>query len=114
MARRRRSPDEIAALCDLLIDVVDRNAPMTVRQVFYQLVGLGLIGKTEASPLSAGLRNLERRLREFAPWTDIQFERCAARSNATSTRRASRCFEAAEASERELLGGLPAMLRRIG
>ena len=33
----------MSQLCELIASVVTASAPMTVRQVFYQLVSLGLI-----------------------------------------------------------------------
>jgi hypothetical protein len=45
---RRRSKADIQAIRDVIVDVVGDRRPMTVRQVFYQLVTRGVIGKTEA------------------------------------------------------------------
>lgn len=45
--RHRRTKADVAALRDLLYEVLERDHPMTVRQAFYRLVGLGAIGKTE-------------------------------------------------------------------
>jgi hypothetical protein len=39
MGRNRRTRIDIGFLCDVIDDVVSADAPMTVRQVFYQLVG---------------------------------------------------------------------------
>src|SRR4051794_26726049 len=47
MARRRRSQEQIEDLSSALVEVVGADAPMTVRQVFYQLVGRGMVEKTE-------------------------------------------------------------------
>ena len=44
----RRTKAEIAAIRAAIIAVVEADPPMTVRQVFYQLVARGVIGKTEA------------------------------------------------------------------
>ncbi len=47
--RIRRTKGDILALRDTLHNVVKANRPMTVRQVFYQMVTLGAIDKTEAA-----------------------------------------------------------------
>ena len=39
---------EMAAIRDAILDVIEDDPPMTVRQVFYQLVSRGVIEKTEA------------------------------------------------------------------
>jgi hypothetical protein len=43
----RRSRDEIEVIRQAIIDVIKDEPPMTVRQVFYQLVARGVIEKTE-------------------------------------------------------------------
>jgi len=48
ITRHRRGKAEMAAIRDAVIEVLQVDAPMTVRQVFYRLVSGGLIGKTEA------------------------------------------------------------------
>jgi hypothetical protein len=45
--RTRRSKADIGAIKQAIIDVVEEDPPMTVRQVFYQLVSRGVIEKTE-------------------------------------------------------------------
>ena len=45
--RARRSKADIATIRDAIIDVIEGDPPMTVRQVFYQLVTRGVIEKTE-------------------------------------------------------------------
>jgi hypothetical protein len=45
--KQRRTKAEITAIRDAIIDVVESDPPMTVRQVFYQLVTRGVIEKTE-------------------------------------------------------------------
>jgi len=45
--RRRRSKTEINDICEAIYDVVSVEYPMTVRQVFYQLVTRGVIVKSE-------------------------------------------------------------------
>jgi hypothetical protein len=70
--RRRRTPREIDQLCDVIVDVVRGSAPMTVRQVFYQLVGLGLVGKSENEYHNVVVRLLARlRLDGDMPWSWI-------------------------------------------
>lgn len=46
--RSRRSAAEIETIKDAMVEALGADAPMTVRQMFYRLVGLGLIAKTEA------------------------------------------------------------------
>jgi hypothetical protein len=46
--RPRRTQAAIRELRDLLLEVVREDQPMTVRQVFYRLVSLGAIPKSEA------------------------------------------------------------------
>lgn len=43
----RRTKSQVTALCDQMIDIAQRLQPMSVRQMFYQLVSLGAIDKTE-------------------------------------------------------------------
>ncbi len=45
--QKRRTKAEITALRETIWRVVRRDQPMTVRQVFYRLVSLGAIAKTE-------------------------------------------------------------------
>ena len=45
--RDRRTKAEVADLRSTLKCVIQRYQPMTVRQVFYQLVSMGAISKTE-------------------------------------------------------------------
>ncbi len=46
--RRRRSKVEIETIKTEIHEVLANENPMTVRQVFYRLVSLGVIDKTEA------------------------------------------------------------------
>jgi hypothetical protein len=46
--RKRRGKAEIRELRDALFTLLESENPMTVRQVFYRMVGLGAIAKTEA------------------------------------------------------------------
>lgn len=46
--KRRRSRADMQAIRDAIYEVVAQYQPMTVRQVFYQLVSRGVLDKTEA------------------------------------------------------------------
>lgn len=46
---KRRSPDEMALIRQAIYDTIANDPPMTVRQVFYQLVSQGVIDKNEAA-----------------------------------------------------------------
>lgn len=46
--RKRRTATEIEQLKDAIVGLLSQDNPQTVRQVFYRLVALGLIPKTEA------------------------------------------------------------------
>ena len=46
--RSRRTKAGVTAIRDAIVDVIGEDPPMTVRQVFYQLVTRGVIEKTEA------------------------------------------------------------------
>jgi hypothetical protein len=72
MSRRRRTREEVTFLRDVILGAVRRNAPMTVRQVFYQLVSLGVIEKTEAEYNNVVVRQLTKlRLEGEMPWSWI-------------------------------------------
>lgn len=72
MPRHRRSQQQIDQLREVLVEVVGANAPMTVRQVFYQLVGSGLVEKTENEYHNTVVRLLSRmRLEGVMPWSWI-------------------------------------------
>ncbi len=72
MGRERRTRIDIGFLCDVIDDVVSADAPMTVRQVFYQLVGRGVIAKTESEYNNVVVRLLARmRLEGRIPWSWI-------------------------------------------
>ena len=45
--KRRRTKREVESLKHDLLAIIAEMKPMTVRQVFYQAVSLGLIDKTE-------------------------------------------------------------------
>jgi hypothetical protein len=68
-SRRRRTKREVQQLCDVIAGVVSANAPMTVRQVFYQLVSLGVIDKTEGEYRGVVVRLLTKmRMEGLLPW----------------------------------------------
>jgi hypothetical protein len=46
--RKRRTKAQMEQVTDAIIEVVEADYPVTVRQVFYRLVSTGLIDKTEA------------------------------------------------------------------
>jgi hypothetical protein len=72
VGRARRTRGDINLVCDVIDDIVARDAPMTVRQVFYQLVGLGLIAKSESEYNNVVVRLLARmRLEGRIPWSWI-------------------------------------------
>ncbi|WP_210417961.1 hypothetical protein, partial [Bythopirellula goksoeyrii] len=54
----RRTKADIQAIRDAMIDVLAEYQPMTVRQVYYQLVSRGAIAKTEAQYKSTVIRLL--------------------------------------------------------
>ncbi len=67
--RRRRTKAEIEAIRGAIYEVVAEDYPMTVRQVFYRLVSLGTIDKTEAEYNSTVIRLLSQmRLAEELPF----------------------------------------------
>lgn len=55
---RRRSKQEIEAVCAAIYRALKEDRPMTVRQVFYRLVSTGVIGKTEGEYKSTVVRLL--------------------------------------------------------
>src|SRR5436190_1975869 len=69
VARTRRTRSDILQLCDGIHHVVSQLRPMTVRQVFYQLVKLGLVDKTESGYNHVVVRLLTKlRLEGELPW----------------------------------------------
>lgn len=46
-AKKRRTKDEVDQVRRAIIDTLEQERPMTVRQVFYQLVSQGVIAKSE-------------------------------------------------------------------
>lgn len=70
--RLRRAKAEMDAVRKVIYDVVAENCPMTVRQVFYQLVTHGVIDKTEGEYNSTVVRLLtEMRLNSDILWSWI-------------------------------------------
>lgn len=66
---RRRTKAEIDSLRTLIYQIVSRDRPMTVRQVFYRLVSADAIGKTESEYNSVVIRLLtEMRLEGWIPF----------------------------------------------
>ena len=65
----RRSAAQVQNLKDLICEVVSEDPPMTVRQIFYQLVSRGVIGKTENEYKQTVVRLLGSMRRDGSfPW----------------------------------------------
>jgi hypothetical protein len=65
----RRTKATIKNIRQAIYDVIDDDTPMTVRQVFYQLVARGIIEKTEAAYKGTVIRLMtEMRLGGDLPW----------------------------------------------
>lgn len=62
--RKRRTKADMEVIRTAIYDVVTENKPMTVRQVFYQLVTLGVIPKTEISYKNIVVRQSGRMRRD--------------------------------------------------
>lgn len=70
--RFRRTKSDMAYLMNALIEIVEQEAPMTVRQVFYQAVTRKLIDKTEAEYKETIVRLLADLRREgLIDWYNI-------------------------------------------
>lgn len=70
--RRRRTRAEMASIRQAIIDTLEEDPPMTVRQVFYLLETRGVIEKTEAEYNGVVVRLLtEMRLTGEVPWNYI-------------------------------------------
>src|SRR5262245_19132236 len=70
--KRRRTRAEVELLREIIVNLVRADAPMTVRQVFYQLVSLGAIEKSDAEYRGVVVRQLTRlRLEGRVPWSAI-------------------------------------------
>jgi hypothetical protein len=67
--RARRSRADTTAIRDAIIEVIEGDPPMTVRQVFYQLVTRGVIEKSEAQYQGTVIRLMtEMRLDGILPF----------------------------------------------
>jgi len=67
---------DLAALDAALVQIVASNSPITVRGVFYQAVGRGLVPKDETK----GYRLVQRRLMKLRETGDIPYGWIADRS----------------------------------
>src|SRR6186997_2944088 len=68
----RRTKADIAAIRDAIIAVIEDDPPMTVRQVFYQLVARGVIEKSEAEYQTTVIRLMtEMRLDGSLPYSSV-------------------------------------------
>jgi hypothetical protein len=82
--RRRRSPEDIAAIRAAIIEILADDHPQTVRQVFYQLVTRDVIEKTEKEYQGTVIRLLtEMRLGGAVQWSWIADE--SRRTSVTQT-----------------------------
>jgi hypothetical protein len=80
----RRSKADIAAIRDTIIKVIEDDPPMTVRQVFYQLVARGVIDKTEQQYQGTVIRLMtEMRLAGDLPYNWVVDESRRARITQT-------------------------------
>jgi hypothetical protein len=83
-ATGRRTKAQIATIRDTIIDVIEDDPPMTVRQVFYQLVTRGIIDKTEDEYQSTVIRLMsEMRLDGSLPFRWVVDESRRARITRT-------------------------------
>ncbi len=62
--RPRRTRADIERIKDVVVDLLRREHPMTIRQLYYRLVSLGTIAKTEAEYKSTVVRLLGEMRRE--------------------------------------------------
>jgi hypothetical protein len=75
MLNKRRTKAEMTDLRDAIVSVLEADHPMTVRQVFYQLVVRGVIEKTEHAYQGVVIRLLsEMRLAGDISWSWITDE----------------------------------------
>jgi len=58
--RKRRTKADIDALCDAMLAILKADHPMTIRQMFYQMVSAGRINKTETEYDNVVVRLLVR------------------------------------------------------
>jgi hypothetical protein len=88
-SRLRRSKADIAAIRDAIVDVLREDPPMTVRQVFYQLVVRGVVEKSEAQYQGTVIRLLtDMRMDGTVPFNWITDE--------SRRRRVTRTFDGIE------------------
>src|SRR5262249_45294235 len=67
--RARRSKEDMEAIREVIVEVLRQHRPATVRQVFYRLVSMGAIAKTEAEYKQTVCRLLtEMRLERRIPF----------------------------------------------
>src|SRR5262249_41276685 len=70
--RARRTRAEITAIRDAIVEVVEDDPPMTVRQVFYQLVARTIVEKTEEEYHHTVIRLMtEMRLDGSLPFSSV-------------------------------------------
>jgi hypothetical protein len=70
--RARRTGADMTALRNTIIAVIEDDPPMTVRQVFYQLVSRGVIEKSEAQYKDTVIRLMsEMRFSGRLPWENV-------------------------------------------
>jgi hypothetical protein len=70
--KRRRTKAEMTDLRDAIVSVLEADHPMTVRQVFYQLVVRGAVEKTEQAYQGVVIRLLsDMRLSGDVSWSWI-------------------------------------------
>ena len=78
-------PDEIATIRNAILDIIEDDPPMTVRQVFYQLVSRGMIEKTEPYQGTVIRLMTEMRLDDSCPMTGLSMRAAASGSPRPST-----------------------------
>jgi len=66
---RRSSPAELEALDAALVEIVERNAPITVRGVFYRALAKGLVPKDETK----GYRLVQRRILKLRELGEVPY-----------------------------------------
>ena len=69
--RHRRTDAEMESLQTAIVDVLSEDDPMTLRQLFYQLVSRGDIDKTEQQYSAVGRQCAEMRIDGRIPWACI-------------------------------------------
>ena len=69
--RGRRTRADLEALDETIITILDDEAPLTLRQLYYRLVAAGAIPKTEAAYGTVKRRLLELRESRRVDWSEI-------------------------------------------